>query len=346
VESGGTVRFTHPILRTAIYGDLSPAERERLHRAAATILRERGASAGQIAVHVMHTGAAADPAAVALLRDAARDALNLGDAAAAAALLSRALDEPPSPGDRDAVLLELGQARARAGAPEATAPLSELVAHSNDESAMAAAAIELGGMLFFAGRAAEGAAILRRARERLPAGAARDQLEVALLGSSYTSVSARREADATIAGLRDPGGPARGLLQATTLATLALDEVTYLRSASTAIDLAQRALAAGLPLEPHRGENWVILALAALAAADAPDNALRGMDDIARARERGRGRGPDRSDDLLAASQHPVAARRPDRRPGQRADGDRARPRPPRRRVPRPSRGGSRSRGP
>jgi hypothetical protein len=275
---------------------------------------------------------------VALLRDAARDALNLGDAAAAAALLSRALDEPPSPGDRDAVLLELGQARARAGAPEATAPLSELVAHSNDESAMAAAAIELGGMLFFAGRAAEGAAILRRAQERLPAGAARDQLEVALLGSSYTWVSARREADATIAGLRDPGGPARGLLQATTLATLALDEVTYLRSASTAIDLAQRALAAGLPLEPHRGENWVILALAALAAADAPDNALRGMDDIlAPARERGaaltvvtisslRANIRWRRGDLIGAA-------------GRRADGDRARPRPPRRRVPRPSRG-------
>src|SRR5439155_5499349 len=43
VEAGGPVRFTHPILRSAIYGELSPAERERMHRAAATILRERGA---------------------------------------------------------------------------------------------------------------------------------------------------------------------------------------------------------------------------------------------------------------------------------------------------------------
>src|SRR5439155_13586205 len=31
VEAGGTVRFVHPILRTAIYGDQSPAERQRLH---------------------------------------------------------------------------------------------------------------------------------------------------------------------------------------------------------------------------------------------------------------------------------------------------------------------------
>ena len=111
VESGGTVRFTHPILRAAIYGDLSPAERERLHHAAATILRERGAPAGQVAAQVMHTEPAADPEAVALLRDAARDALALGDAAGAAALLSRALDEPPADGDRAAVA-----ARARPGA--------------------------------------------------------------------------------------------------------------------------------------------------------------------------------------------------------------------------------------
>src|SRR5436190_17949513 len=144
-------------------------------------------------------------------------------------------------------------------------------------------------MLFYAGRAREGAAILRRAQERLPAGApAREQLEVALLGASCSSVSARREADADIAKLRDPGGPARGSLQATTLATLALDEVMYLRSASTAIDLAERALAAGLPLEPHRGENWVILALAALSASDDSQAARRGCDEIlTRARKRG-----------------------------------------------------------
>jgi DNA-binding CsgD family transcriptional regulator len=72
------------------------------------------------------------------------------------------------------------------------------------------------------------------------------------------------------------------------MATLAMDEVTYLRSASTAIDLARRALAAGLPREPHRGESWVLLALAALIASDALDDALRGVDEIlAQARARG-----------------------------------------------------------
>ncbi|OAI39177.1 hypothetical protein AYO39_03100 [Actinobacteria bacterium SCGC AG-212-D09] len=61
-----------------------------------------------------------------------------------------------------------------------------------------------------------------------------------------------------------------------------------LGSAASAIDLAQRALAAGLPLEPHRGENWVIVALVALGASDSLDAAQRGVDELlAHARERG-----------------------------------------------------------
>ncbi|MFL5832309.1 MAG: ATP-binding protein, partial [Solirubrobacteraceae bacterium] len=289
VRSGSTIRFTHPMLRTAIYRDLSPAERERLHQRAATILRERGAPVSQVAAHVAHTEPGGNPEAVALLRNAARDALELGDAVAAAALLARALDEPPTDDARLSVLLELGQSLARAGAPDAVAPLSEVIAHDEDADAIVAAAIELSGLLFFAGHASEGAAVLRRAQGRLAASeSARERLDVALLGGSYTSASVRRDTDATIAKLRDPGGPARGMLQATTLATLAMDEVMYLGSASKAIDLAERALAAGLPPDPHRGENWVILALAALSASDAVDAALRGTDAIlAQARERG-----------------------------------------------------------
>jgi DNA-binding CsgD family transcriptional regulator len=289
VEPGGIVRFTHPVVRSAIYDDLSPAERERMHHAAASILRERGAPVGQVAAHVMHTEPGGDLEAVALLRDAARDALGLGDAAGAAALLSRALNEPPADGDRAAVVLALGQALARAGAPDAIDPLSEIVENGADADAIAAAAIELSGMLFFGGRSAQGATILRRAQERLPVGEpAREQLEVALLGLSSTSASARREADTAIAALRDPGGPARDMVQATTLATLAMEEILNVGSAAAAADLAERAIAAGLPADPHRGENWALLALGALGVADGLDAALRGADEIlAGARERG-----------------------------------------------------------
>ena len=289
VEPGGTVRFTHPILRSAIYHDLSRAERERLHHAAASILRERQAPVGQIAAQVMHTEPAADPDAVAVLRDAANDALALGDPTRAAALLSRALDEPPREGDRAAVLLELGRAHARAGAPEAIPPLSEIVERGDDPTAIVSAALSLSGMLFFAGRPSEGASILHHAQERLPAGEpAAEQLAVALLGASSTSGSARRKAESMFAALRDPGGPARSVLEATTLATLAMEEVLTLGSAPIAVDFAERALAAELPLEPHRGENWAMLALAALGAADELDAAIRGADALLpRAREQG-----------------------------------------------------------
>jgi DNA-binding CsgD family transcriptional regulator len=289
IESGRTVRFAHPILRTAIYGDLSAAERERLHCAASKILSARGASAGQVAAHVMHTDPANDQEAVTLLRDAATAALALGDAAGAAALLTRALEEPPADPDRQAVVLALGQARARAGAPDAVAPLSEIVERGEDHQAIAAAAIELSGILFFAGRAADAAVVLRTAQQRIPIGeAARARLDVALLGASYTSASARRAADPTIAALRDPGGPATDVLEATTLATLAMDELMYVRSAAAAADYAHRAIAAGLPVEPHRGEAWSIVALAVLAATDELEAALRGIDDIlVRAREQG-----------------------------------------------------------
>ena len=256
VESGGTVCFTHPILRAAIYGDLSPAERERLHHAAAAILRERGAPAGpdRGAGHAHRAGrrprggrtaAGRRPRRACPGRRSPRGHPALPRprraprrSATAPQYCSSSARRTPAPAHRRRSL------RCRRSSSAArTRPRSQ----RRQSSSAACSSI--------AGRAAEGAAILRRAQERLPAEEpARERLEIALLGVSYTSASARREADATIAALRDPGGPARGLLQATTLAALAMDEVMFLRSASTAIDLAERALAAPPARAPPQRE--------------------------------------------------------------------------------------------
>ena len=167
LESGGTVRFIHPILRTAIYGDLSPAERERLHRDASRVLAERGAPAGR---WPRRRCTPTPPPIPRWWRCCARPRARRWPWAMPSA--------PPRcwparstsrrrPADRTAVVLELGQAHARAGAPEAVAPLTEIVSEASDPDMIAAAAIELSGMLFFAGRADEGAAILRpRAGQR------------------------------------------------------------------------------------------------------------------------------------------------------------------------------------
>ena len=193
-------------------------------------------------------------------------------------------------GVANAVLLRL--ARLPSGAAALARALSVLGECTQVGDAGLLAGLADGDAGLLAGLAdgdADGAAVLRHAQERLPAGApAREQLEVALLGASYGSVSARRAADAEIANLLDPGGPACGSLQATTLATLALDEVMYLRSASTAIDLAERAPRGGLPLEPHRGEQRALAALYALMFSDHLDAAQSKAGEIlARARKRG-----------------------------------------------------------
>jgi DNA-binding CsgD family transcriptional regulator len=235
----------------------------------------------------MHTEPAGEIETVALLRDAARDALALGDAAGAAGLLARAMEEPPVSADRLAVLLELGQARARAGDPEAIGPLSEIVEQGVEASTIAASAIELSGLLFFGGSAADAAAILRRARERVAAGdPVRGRLEIALLGVSCTSAAARCETDTTIADLRDPGQSAQGPLAAATLATLAMDQAVHPRSAAFTSDLVERALTAGLPREPHRA--WELMSLIILTVADRFDAAQRRADEmLADARARG-----------------------------------------------------------
>ena len=175
-------------------------------------LRERGAR-GQVAAQVMNTEPAADLGAVAL-PGRARDALALGDAAGAAALFSA----PRRASGRGRPPCRPARARrgaARAGAPEAIAPLTEIVERGEDAAAIAAAAIELSGVLLRR-RASEGARSCAAPRSA-PRGAARAaRCRAAGRQLQLGDGSARGRADDV--ALRDPGGPARDVLQATTLA--------------------------------------------------------------------------------------------------------------------------------
>ncbi|MGW5069013.1 AAA family ATPase [Streptomyces cyaneofuscatus] len=103
------IRFTHPLIRSAVYASISTAGRARMHREAARLLEARTGEAdlARIAGHLLHAVPAGDPHTVALLRRAAARAGTLGEPAEAAACLRRCLEEPPSAADRMAVLLEL-----------------------------------------------------------------------------------------------------------------------------------------------------------------------------------------------------------------------------------------------
>ncbi len=109
------LRFAHPVVRTAIYNDLSATEQAALHARAAKLLAERRTDPGAIAMHLVATPPSGDPNVVAMLREAARSSLAGGAPDTAAAQLRRALDEPPNAADRPLVLFELGNAEHEIG---------------------------------------------------------------------------------------------------------------------------------------------------------------------------------------------------------------------------------------
>jgi len=122
---GDPLRFVHPIVRTAIYNDLSATEQADLHARAAKLLAEQRADPGAIAVHVVATPPSGDRNVVAMLREAARSALAGGAPDTAAEQLRRALAEPPDASDRPLVLFELGNAEHELGDPAAPEHLRE-----------------------------------------------------------------------------------------------------------------------------------------------------------------------------------------------------------------------------
>ena len=100
LQPGHPLSFTHPIVRNAIYRDIGPRERSRLHRRAASLLGERSAAVERIAAHLLEADDAADGAVVDVLSEAAAVALERAAPEAAVTYLQRALAEPPPPEKR------------------------------------------------------------------------------------------------------------------------------------------------------------------------------------------------------------------------------------------------------
>ena len=118
--------FVHPLIRAAIYQEISPGERELAHTAAARMLAESGAPVERVASHLLEVPPHADEWAFKNLREAARQAMKKGAADSAVAYFRRALDEPP-PDERDAPrrTLELGLVESLTYAPAAVEHLRE-----------------------------------------------------------------------------------------------------------------------------------------------------------------------------------------------------------------------------
>ncbi|WP_204045285.1 ATP-binding protein [Acrocarpospora phusangensis] len=160
--------FVHPLVRDAIYHELSPGERELQHARAAALLRDHAAPAEQVAAQLLHTSPRGERWAADLLREAARDATHAGAADSAVAYLRRALDDMPAGRDRGRLLLELGAAEAFTSGPAAAKHLALAYEELPDPASRAAAAGLLGRALLFLGRPEEAGAIALRAAGELP----------------------------------------------------------------------------------------------------------------------------------------------------------------------------------
>ena len=270
--------FVHPIVRAAIYENISAVDRPDHHARAARLLAQRRCSPQAIAAQLLETTPAAEEWVVDALREAAVLALGLGDSKVAVTYLTRALAEPPPEARRAAALAELGRAEARTGAPGAVEHLEQAIALAPDPREAAAAALELAGLLKFAGDSVRAVDVLERAQARLRDDAPdlSDRLEVELIGCAYISVSARRMLADKVAKLEDCGGAPQTFLERFKLAGMCFDAFAEGKHRDHVTDLATRALAGGdLPTDPVSGGHAFVSAAIGLMFSERYEDAER-----------------------------------------------------------------------
>ena len=137
------IDFVHPLIRRAIYDMQPPLARAEAHRRAADLLAAEQADSEVVAGHLLAAPAGGDQMVVKELRRAAAVATGRGGTDAAVAYLRRALDEPPGPDERIAVVHALGSAEVRAGIREGLERLRAVRAGSDDRAERLALALEI-----------------------------------------------------------------------------------------------------------------------------------------------------------------------------------------------------------
>ena len=245
LEPGRPLTFVHPMVRSGIYSELSGAERAQGHRRAARLLAEQAGASARVAQHLLVSEPAGDGWVVERLLEAARAARQQGAPESEAVFLRRLLAEPPPPGERSGLLLDLGMAEASAGLPGWPDHLQQAVDATPNTALAAEATMVLAHALNRAQHYTEAVEVLDRAASALDPGHAELalQLEAAAvlpaLNDPVTAPSAplRRERFRERAA-SDPASPPE------VLASAAFVSVLTNEPAETGADLATRALLA------------------------------------------------------------------------------------------------------
>jgi DNA-binding CsgD family transcriptional regulator len=242
LENARPLAFVHPIARTAVYDDLTPAERARRHGEAARPLASEGAALERIAAHLLASEPGNEAWVVDVLRDAAGRAIEKGAPEIAIGYLQRALAEAPPKPRRSRLLLELGVAEFRAGDATAVSHLEAALDSAEDEETRITSALALGLALSIAEQMEDAINVFERALSEL--GKSDHDLaltlEGALLAIGLLDVSTAPVVAERIEQLRrtvdDGGGAPRSVLAALSVRVAMANEPS-----SSVVELAERA---------------------------------------------------------------------------------------------------------
>jgi DNA-binding CsgD family transcriptional regulator len=237
------LHFMHPLVRSAVYENLSLGSRARAHERAARMLAADGASTERVAAHLLACEPRRQPWVCEALRAAARDGTGRGAPEAAVTYLRRALEEPPPAQMRPELLLELGEAEAQTLDPgQAADHLARGIKGTRDPERRLHAALLLAGILGMDDRGLEGVDVLDRAlrdsQDADPALVAR--IEAHLTNVARHDLVTRRRSAAYAGRVRDRAR-AGELMGGVELAAGAAEEAMAGDSAERTAELAQRA---------------------------------------------------------------------------------------------------------
>ncbi|WFE27704.1 AAA family ATPase [Solwaraspora sp. WMMD791] len=181
--------FVHPLVRTAVYTDISGPLRAHLHREAALLLAEEELAPEHLVPHLLACEPLRDPWVSAALHAAARAALARGAIESAIKCLERALVEPPEPSVHTSILVDLIRALVRSNRLDAAADrLQSLLNAPGVTNVSAETAVEIGTLLVIAGRRYHGGYLLRYAQSA--AGDSPDIATRALAAAAFGGLTA------------------------------------------------------------------------------------------------------------------------------------------------------------
>ena len=168
LRPGRPLEFVHPIVRGAIYDDMSAATRSAAHTRAADLLADEDADTDAIATHVLLAEPAARRDTVQRLRDAADQASDRGAPESAVTYLRRALEEGAVAADeRAALFVQLGRAERIMRPPAAVEHYHEAYELADGPVERGRIVYELVDTQFYLGRWEEAFALMERAIEEL-----------------------------------------------------------------------------------------------------------------------------------------------------------------------------------